>query len=62
MDVRGYFQWSFMDNFEWALGYSMRVGLVYTDYVTQARTPKDSAYWYKKVTETNGASLQQTPD
>ncbi|MCR5621452.1 MAG: beta-glucosidase [Treponema sp.] len=56
-DVGGYFQWSFMDNFEWASGYNPRFGMVYCDYQTQRRIPKDSAYWYKKVIESNGACL-----
>jgi len=50
-DIRGYFLWTFMDNFEWAQGYIPRFGLVYTDYETQKRIPKDSAYWYKKYIE-----------
>ncbi len=45
-DVRGYFVWSFMDNFEWAHGYTKRFGVVYVDYPTQRRVPKDSARWY----------------
>lgn len=45
--VDGYFLWTFMDNFEWSLGFTARAGIVYTDYVTQQRIPKDSAYWYK---------------
>ena len=49
--------WSIMDNFEWASGYDMRFGLIYVDYTTQERTLKDSAHWYKKVVETNGAEL-----
>ncbi len=55
--VTGYFYWSFTDNFEWALGYSKRFGLVYVDYETLERIPKKSAYWYKKVIETNGEEL-----
>ncbi len=51
VDVRGYFQWSLMDNFEWAKGYNDRFGLVYIDYVTQQRIPKDSYYWYKNWIE-----------
>ncbi len=47
VDIRGYFQWSLMDNFEWAKGYSDRFGLIYVDYETQERIPKDSYYWYK---------------
>ena len=50
-DIGGYFQWSFMDNFEWAEGYGPRFGLVYVDYETQQRIPKDSAYWYKNWIE-----------
>ncbi len=46
-DIRGYFLWSFMDNFEWAKGYEPRFGIVYVDYETQQRIPKDSAYWYR---------------
>ena len=47
--VRGYFLWSFMDNFEWQDGYTRRFGIVYTDYQTQRRTPKLSAQWYAEV-------------
>ena len=47
--VQGYFAWSFLDNFEWAEGYSKRFGLVYVDYPTQTRTPKSSAYWYQSL-------------
>ncbi|GBF06722.1 beta-galactosidase [Deinococcus aerius] len=47
VDVRGYFAWSLLDNFEWAWGYSRRFGLVYVDYASQRRVPKDSALWYQ---------------
>lgn len=57
IDVAGYFVWSFLDNFEWALGCSERFGLVHVDYQTQKRTPKDSAYWYKQVIQQNGDNL-----
>lgn len=46
VDLRGYFHWSLTDNFEWHSGYSDRFGLVYIDYPTQRRIPKDSYYWY----------------
>lgn len=57
VDVRGYFQWSIMDNFEWAEGYALRFGLVYLDYETLERIPKDSYHWYAKVIAGNGASI-----
>jgi len=56
--VSGYFHWSFIDNFEWAEGYKQRFGLVYCDYPTGKRTPKDSAAWYSEVIRTNGAALR----
>ena len=56
-DLRGYFVWSFMDNFEWGFGYRPRFGLVHVDYETLVRTPKDSARWYAGVIRTNGANL-----
>lgn len=56
-DVRGYFLWSFLDNFEWGEGYMERFGIVYVDYATQERIPKDSAYWYQTIMESNGGFL-----
>lgn len=50
-DVAGYFLWSFIDNFEWSKGYTDRFGIVFCDYETQKRIPKDSAYWYKEWIE-----------
>ena len=47
-DVRGYFYWSLLDNFEWDSGYAKRFGLFHTDYATQVRTAKDSARWYRE--------------
>ncbi|MBP2321802.1 beta-glucosidase [Kibdelosporangium banguiense] len=49
VDVRGYFVWSLLDNFEWSKGYQPRFGLVHIDYETLARTPKDSFHWYRKL-------------
>ena len=46
VDVRGYFTWSLIDNFEWAEGFRQRFGLVHVDYETLSRTPKDSFHWY----------------
>ena len=57
VDIRGYFQWSLMDNFEWACGYNERFGLIYVDYNTQKRILKDSAYWYQTTIKTNGENL-----
>lgn len=54
VDIRGYYQWSLMDNFEWALGYDKRFGLVHIDFETLERTPKDSAHWYREVIKRNG--------
>jgi beta-glucosidase len=48
-DLRGYYLWSLMDNFEWAYGYSKRFGIVYVDYDTQKRVLKDSAKWYREL-------------
>ena len=53
-DIRGYFHWSLMDNFEWSKGYSERFGLIYVDYRTQQRIMKDSAYWYRDYIKNNG--------
>lgn len=53
-DLRGYFVWSFLDNFEWAYGYRPRFGLVYVDFETQRRIPKASARWYAGVIAANG--------
>ncbi len=52
--LRGYFAWTLLDNFEWSFGYSRRFGLVHVDHVTQRRTPKGSAYWYRDVIIRNG--------
>ncbi len=59
VDVRGYFAWSLLDNFEWSHGFSKRFGLVHVDYETQQRTAKSSARFYAEVIRTNGAVLGQ---
>ena len=57
VDLRGYFVWSLLDNFEWSHGYSKRFGIVHVDYSNQKRTPKRSARFYAEVIRTNGAAL-----
>jgi beta-glucosidase len=54
VDVRGYFVWSLLDNFEWSFGYSKRFGIIYVDYLTQRRVIKDSGHWYAQVITQNG--------
>jgi beta-glucosidase len=54
VDVRGYFAWSLLDNFEWSYGYGKRFGMIHVDYETQRRTWKDSAHWYRDVVSANG--------
>ena len=55
--IKGYFAWSLMDNFEWALGYEKRFGIVHVDFKTQKRTIKNSGKWYAEVIKNNGADL-----
>ena len=55
--VQGYFQWSLLDNFEWAEGYKQRFGLVHVDYQTQKRTLKDSYFWYRDVIRKRGRGI-----
>ena len=55
VDVRGYFVWTFLDDFEWERGYSMTFGLVHIDRDTLQRTPKDSAWWYRDIIRANQA-------
>ncbi|MDF2848489.1 MAG: beta-glucosidase, partial [Oerskovia sp.] len=52
-DVRGYFAWSLLDNFEWSWGYSKRFGIVRVDYETQERTVKASGHWFAQVASQN---------
>ena len=56
-DIEGYFYWSLLDNFEWKEGFSKRFGLIYVDYNTLERTPKDSAAYYANIIRENGKSL-----
>jgi beta-glucosidase len=58
IDVRGYYAWSLMDNYEWALGYAKRFGIVHVDYETQVRTVKDSGHLYRQIIEANGLSAK----
>lgn len=58
-NLKGYFVWSLLDNFEWAHGYTKRFGIVHVDYETQRRTPKASARFYAEVIRTNGANLAE---
>jgi beta-glucosidase len=55
--VEGYLHWSLLDNFEWHEGYKQRFGLIYVDYATQRRVPKDSYYFYRQVIASRGAAL-----
>jgi beta-glucosidase len=54
VNLRGYYAWSLLDNYEWAHGYSKRFGIVHVDYATQHRTLKDSARWYAGVIRRGG--------
>ncbi|HEY3482759.1 MAG TPA: family 1 glycosylhydrolase, partial [Streptomyces sp.] len=57
VDVRGYFLWSLLDNFEWAYGYGRRFGIVHVDFASQRRTLKDSAHWYAALIAANRAQV-----
>ncbi|MBI5837874.1 MAG: beta-glucosidase [Candidatus Eisenbacteria bacterium] len=57
VDLRGYFAWSLLDNYEWSCGYSMRFGLTHVDFETQERTPKASGEFYREVIRSNGENL-----
>ncbi|MFZ5825984.1 MAG: GH1 family beta-glucosidase [Bacillota bacterium] len=54
VNLKGFYVWSLLDNFEWAWGYAKRFGIVYVDYPTQRRIPKSSALWYREVIRQNG--------
>ncbi len=57
VDLRGYFVWSLLDNFEWQSGFSKRFGIVRVDFETQQRVPKASAQFYSDVIRTNGGAI-----
>ena len=57
VDIRGYFHWTFTDNFEWSRGYDERFGMVYVDFETRERVIKDSGFWYRDVILSNGECL-----
>jgi beta-glucosidase/6-phospho-beta-glucosidase/beta-galactosidase len=59
-DVRGYFHWSLIDNFEWRDGFEPRFGLVAIDYATQERSVRESAHYYAKVCAANGLTVTDT--
>ncbi|QGG94985.1 GH1 family beta-glucosidase [Actinomarinicola tropica] len=60
VDLRGYFAWSLLDNYEWAEGYRKRFGVVHVDYDTQVRTPKDSGRWYAEVLRTSREAARRS--
>ncbi len=62
VDLRGYYVWSLLDNYEWAEGFSKRFGIVHVDFATQQRTPKSSAHFYSEVVRSNGAVLESSRD
>ena len=62
VDLRGYFVWSLLDNFEWAEGYAHRFGIVHVDYDTQVRTPKASARWFAERRRAARLVVDATPD
>jgi len=62
VQVRGYFLWSFLDNFEWAEGFTKRFGIVHVDFDTLERTPKASAGWYRSVIRDGGYAWDETAD
>ncbi|KRC64112.1 beta-glucosidase [Aeromicrobium sp. Root236] len=60
VDIRGYFAWSLLDNYEWSEGYAKRFGIVHVDYETQKRTPKDSAHWYADLIKRHRTATMAT--
>lgn len=62
IDLRGYYVWSFLDNFEWNLGYSKRFGIVHVDYETQKRIIKDSGYFYRDAIKEHNKAIREVAD
>lgn len=58
IDIRGYFHWSLLDNFEWSQGYNEKFGLIFVDFQTQRRIIKDSGYWYRELIRKNGENIK----
>jgi beta-glucosidase/6-phospho-beta-glucosidase/beta-galactosidase len=58
VDVKGYFAWSLLDNFEWSAGYAVRFGMTYVDYTTQQRYIKDSGNWYSEWVKSHTFTTQ----
>ncbi|OYV82997.1 MAG: hypothetical protein B7Z73_16615 [Planctomycetia bacterium 21-64-5] len=61
VNVQGYFVWSLLDNFEWAFGYSRRFGIVWVDFPTGARLPKESFRWYREAIASNTVQYARSP-
>jgi len=61
VDLRGYFLWSLLDNFEWADGYSQRFGIVFVDYRTQQRIRRPARFWYRGVIAANAVDGRRAP-
>jgi beta-glucosidase len=60
VDLRGYYVWSLLDNFEWSSGFSHRMGIAHVDYATQVRTIKASGEFYREVVRANGANVPES--
>ncbi|KAL5217701.1 hypothetical protein ABZP36_018385 [Zizania latifolia] len=61
-NVVAYFAWSLLDNFEWLSGYTSKFGIVYVDFTTLKRYPKDSAYWFRDMLQASGPGLKSGND